>query len=167
LINNLYWTTASENNSNLFVVEKMGEDGEFIPIGDIFAAGNSVETKHYIFTDDKPYSGNNYYRLNQIDLNGNIQYSNIINVPVKTFDQILIFPNPFHENINIELSNRNITKVYTVQIFDLTANLLLSAKLPLTNISAIDLSNLNSGTYLMHVYSDNTLIFTSLIIKDL
>ena len=166
-INNLYWTTESENNSAEFVVEKMGEDGKFVSIGEITASGNSNEVKYYTFNDDNPFLGNNYYRLNQIDINGNNKYSDLINVPLETFDQVTIFPNPFLENINIVISSRKISTAYSVQIFDLSANLLLNVPLSFTNNSDIDLKNLNSGAYLLRVYSDNTLIFTTVIIKDL
>ena len=103
LTNTLFWTTASENNSALFIVEKMGEEGKFVPIGEITAAGNSTE-----------------------------------------------------------LSN-----LYSVQIFDLSANLLINAELSSTNTNKLNLSNLNSGTYLMRVFSDKNLIYSSVIIKNL
>ncbi len=165
LINTLYWSTASENNSALFVVEKMREDGKFSPIGEITAAGNSTELRQYTFVDDMPSSGNNYYRLNQIDLNGNNKYSDIINITAETHDQVVIYPNPFQENINI--INRNISNLYSVQIFDLSANLLFNVELASTNINEINLSNLNSGTYIMRVFSEGNLIYTTVIIKDL
>lgn len=167
LTNTLFWTTASENNSALFIVEKMGEDGKFVPIGEITAAGNSTELMQYTFVDDMPSSGNNYYRLNQMDLNGNTKYSDIINVTVETPDQVVIYPNPFQENINIDIINSNLSNLYSVQIFDLSANLLINAELSSTNTNKLNLSNLNSGTYLMRVFSDKNLIYSSVIIKDL
>ena len=167
LTNTLFWTTASENNSALFIVEKMGEDGKFVPIGEITAAGNSTELMQYTFVDDMPSSGNNYYRLNQMDLNGNTKYSDIINVTVETPDQVVIYPNPFQENINIDIINSNLSNLYSVQIFDLSANLLVNAELSSTNTNKLNLSNLNSGTYLMRVFSDKNLIYSSVIIKNL
>lgn len=167
LTNTLFWTTASENNSALFIVEKMGEHGKFVPIGEITAAGNSTELMQYTFVDDMPYSGNNYYRLNQMDLNGNTKYSDIINVTVKTHDQVAVYPNPFQENINIDIINTNLSNLYSVQIYDLSANLLVNAELSSTNTNKLNLSNLNSGTYLMRVFSGNNLIYSSVIIKDL
>ena len=121
----------------------------------------------YTFVDDMPSSGNNYYRLNQMDLNGNTKYSDIINVTVETPDQVVIYPNPFQENINIDIINSNLSNLYSVQIFDLSANLLVNAELSSTNTNKLNLSNLNSGTYLMRVFSDKNLIYSSVIIKDL
>ena len=145
----------------------MGEEGKFVPIGEITAAGNSTELMQYTFVDDMPSSGNNYYRLNQMDLNGNTKYSDIINVTVETPDQVVIYPNPFQENINIDIINSNLSNLYSVQIFDLSANLLINAELSSTNTNKLNLSNLNSGTYLMRVFSDKNLIYSSVIIKNL
>ena len=80
---------------------------------------------------------------------------------------MVIYPNPFQENINIDIINRNISNLYSVQIFDLSANLLFNVELASTNINEINLSNLNSGTYIMRVFSEGNLIYTTVIIKDL
>lgn len=73
----LDWLTASETNSAYFEVERYNETG-FDSIGFVSAAGNSIQTLSYHFTDLKPSSGWNYYRLKQVDLNGQVNYSGIV-----------------------------------------------------------------------------------------
>ena len=69
-INVLKWTTASENNSDVFEVE-WSVDGEYWGlIGDVKASGNSVELIDYHFTHKDYQKGFNYYRLVQIDYDG-------------------------------------------------------------------------------------------------
>lgn len=69
-INVLKWSTASENNSDIFEIE-WSIDGEYWrPIGDVKAAGNSTELIDYRFTHEDYQKGFNYYRLVQIDYDG-------------------------------------------------------------------------------------------------
>jgi hypothetical protein len=69
-INFLDWETASESNSDIFEIE-WSVDGEFWrPIGDVKAAGNSTESITYNFKHEDYQKGLNYYRLVQIDYNG-------------------------------------------------------------------------------------------------
>ena len=69
-INVLKWTTASENNSDVFEVE-WSVDGEYWRlIGDVKASGNSVGLIDYHFTHEDYQKSFNYYRLVQIDYDG-------------------------------------------------------------------------------------------------
>jgi len=47
----------------------------FDAIGTVKGAGNSNALKSYSFADVTPITGNDYYRLKQVDKNGNTQYS--------------------------------------------------------------------------------------------
>jgi hypothetical protein len=49
----LQWTTASEQNSDSFFIEKSTDGSNFIIIGSVAAAGNSTEVRKYSFTDSE------------------------------------------------------------------------------------------------------------------
>jgi hypothetical protein len=68
--NQLTWVTTSEQNSAHFNVLRSVDGNVFSSIGKINAAGNSVKEAMYSFTDEKPLSGTNYYRLSQVDKDG-------------------------------------------------------------------------------------------------
>ncbi len=76
----LNWTTASEQNSEVFNILSSSNGRNFKKIGSVSAAGNSNSTLIYTFKDDNPYAGNNYYKLQQVDKDGAVQYSKIIQV---------------------------------------------------------------------------------------
>jgi hypothetical protein len=121
-INNTYaqlnWTTTSDINNDHFDIERSGINSDFTLIGSVKATVSSTSTQQYIFNDLSPLDGTNFYRLKQIDLNGNPTYSNIATA---TFNLHLIdiFPNPAHkqlyvrnnsnfsngDNLTIQLSN--------------------------------------------------------------
>jgi hypothetical protein len=73
----LQWQTQQEQNSLSFIIERSSDGKEFTGIGQVAAAGNSSLVQSYSFTDETPRKGKNYYRLNQVDLDGRSNYSSI------------------------------------------------------------------------------------------
>jgi hypothetical protein len=105
--NQLQWITATELNSQKFVVEKRIDGGSFTYLSELPAAGNSNQLLTYGLSDANPVVGNNYYRLKIIDIDGSFTYSNIINIPVSDvvkngFNRV--YPNPTGDNLNVENS---------------------------------------------------------------
>ena len=69
--NNLKWSTASEHNSDYFSIER-SEDGEiWKSVGYKQSAGNSTQTINYFYNDSYLNKGIIYYRLKQVDFDGN------------------------------------------------------------------------------------------------
>lgn len=89
----LNWTTASETNSASFIVERSTDGQQFESIGTLKGAGTTHLQQSYMFWDEKPWPGRNYYRLQQVDFDGSSTYSKVIEV---TLDQgtFVVFPNP-------------------------------------------------------------------------
>lgn len=89
----LSWETANEQNSAFFLIERAGEDQNFIAIGQMEAAGYSFQAKSYSSIDPNPISGANYYRLKLVDLDGSFAYSQTVRVFMEQ-DMIDVVPNP-------------------------------------------------------------------------
>lgn len=87
----LMWTTSSEINNNFFTIERAGSDGNYIPIGRVDGHGTTSQPNEYHFTDTDPYTGVNYYRLKQVDYNGQFEYSpvRIVNTELESAFDIL------------------------------------------------------------------------------
>ena len=79
------WITASEINSDYFVIERSIDGVNFIPIGQTKGAGNSNQIIYYNFIDQTQTIETNYYRLKQFDLDGSYNYSNIISIESQDF----------------------------------------------------------------------------------
>lgn len=73
------WATATETNSNYFMVEYSFDGENFIPYKEVKAAGNSNIRRDYtcLFTEDVE-DNRPYFRLKQVDNNGKYKYSQII-----------------------------------------------------------------------------------------
>lgn len=75
---------------------------------------------------------------------------------ISTKKNILIYPNPAKTNINITLSNKNVESTF-LYIYDILGKLRKTQHL-VTNNSTIDISNLNSGTYIIKISDNNQLL---------
>ncbi len=102
----LKWKTATEVNNYGFQAQRKKEkvQSNWENIGFVEGHGNSNSTKEYSFTDENPPSGDIQYRLKQIDIDGNFEYSDVveveIGVPTK-FELFQNYPNPFNPTTNI------------------------------------------------------------------
>jgi len=68
--NLLQWATATENNNDYFVVDKMNEEGKFIPVGKVQGAGTTTHSSNYEWIDEDYSGSKNYYQLRQVDFDG-------------------------------------------------------------------------------------------------
>ncbi|MGB0431755.1 MAG: hypothetical protein ACPGLV_14875, partial [Bacteroidia bacterium] len=91
----LTWQTAMEINNDRFEIERLALGENWTPIGEIKGAGNSVDVLRYSFVDLNPVNGINYYRLKQVDFNGEFEYSNVLNVEfTPAIHDFSVYPNP-------------------------------------------------------------------------
>jgi len=78
----LTWTTITENNNDYFEIERTVDGKSYIKIGKVLGNGNSNEVNFYKFDDMTPVQGISYYRLKQVDLNGQFEYSGLVKANV-------------------------------------------------------------------------------------
>ena len=72
----LEWITATEENNKEFIIEKSNDGIDFIALGSVSArVGNGIHA--YEYKDNEVLGSLNYYRLKQVDQDGQFQYSSI------------------------------------------------------------------------------------------
>lgn len=100
----LDWTTNAEHNSEYFVVEHSVDGQQFNELGRKPAAGNSSIPTNYNYTDQNPEAGLNYYRLKQVDSDGNVSILGIRSITIAEYSgQMRLYPNPVaHQQLTIE-----------------------------------------------------------------
>jgi len=89
------------------VVERKNKEGAFGKIGFVKGNGTTSEYSTYSFIDSKLSEGNYSYRLKQIDLDGTISYSDVVDVTVelpRVFALEQNYPNPFNPATSIKYS---------------------------------------------------------------
>jgi len=99
----LRWKTATELNNFGFDIERSySRDGQFENIGFVEGNGNKSTETSYFFADDTAPDTEVFYRLRQIDRDGEENYSPIVAVSAGelTFD-MGNYPNPFNPSTTI------------------------------------------------------------------
>jgi hypothetical protein len=126
----LNWITQSELNNDYFGVERSADGLLFHEIGRVAGHGNSNVANHYQYFDEQALAGTSYYRLNQVDFNGD---SKIYPVKAVRCDdeqhEIIIYPNPNSGDFEISgLSEGNCIDVFDVLGKKVISTLSKSAK---------------------------------------
>ena len=123
----LQWATATEINNSHFIVEKLGENNKFYEIGRVEGNGDSKSRINYQSFDTEPIVGANYYRLKQVDFDGDFTYSRVIEVRFAKDGKVVeipigmeLYPNPVNTGeLTIKLQGFVNSEKTQVQIFDL------------------------------------------------
>lgn len=147
----LEWTTASEFNNEKFIVERSENAVDYIAISEVMGHGTSSETQEYHFVDENPLPGLNYYRLKQMDFDGNFVYSEMKTVDFEDMDDIAVFPTLVSETMHIEIPADNTEEGIQISIFNLQGGLLFSTKEKGSHLYDVPLTNLPNGHYLAQV----------------
>ncbi len=149
----LTWGTASEKNNEYFQVERSADGINYEVIGRAEGHGNSVTPVNYQFTDADPLSGVSYYRLLQVDFDGQSEFSKVISVENNVVQSALkVFPNPAQNVLNLN-AQKTITS-YTVM--DIRGAVLKSSVVK-NERAVVALNEMDGGIYLVNIqYADNT-----------
>ncbi|MBI4947468.1 MAG: PKD domain-containing protein [Bacteroidetes bacterium] len=74
----------------------------------------------------------------------------------KTEDNLLIFPNPSHDMINIQAEDENMLNGIEVKVFDMLGKLVnVTSGKPYANMMQLDFSNKNTGIYFLQIIKGN------------
>ncbi|MDX1908015.1 MAG: T9SS type A sorting domain-containing protein [Bacteroidia bacterium] len=118
--NRLEWFTATETNSGRFEVERSTDGVLYTKLGEVAGAGFSNSPRAYQFLDEKAIGEVFYYRLRQVDLDGEFSYSEVRQVRT-TADfgyLITLYPNPAVTDIFLTSTADNKTD-YQLTITDM------------------------------------------------
>jgi hypothetical protein len=102
----LDWATATELNTSHFVVERGSSLNDFQALGQVQAAGQADAPTLYAFEDQdiRELKGANvYYRLKQVDMNGEFTYSSTVEVELASTKKLSLqlYPNPVQHELNL------------------------------------------------------------------
>jgi hypothetical protein len=144
--NILDWETASETNNSRFELERSSDGLSFSTIASLDGNGSTTEVNTYEYPDNAPFQGMNYYRLKQVDLNGDSNYSSIIAIDRSPDGPPLhVFPNPANDVVHIESKE----KLASVTIFNAQGETVYSGR----NESFITFQPLATGVYTIRTTS--------------
>ena len=121
------WSTASERNSDVFVVEKSRDLESWTNVASLDAAGNSNVNLTYSIADENSWNGLAYYRLKQIDFNGSEKiYGPISSSCENGQNSMVVYPNPSKGAFTVEVLSTRSNVLSQLQIIDVTGKLIAS-----------------------------------------
>jgi hypothetical protein len=146
----LSWRTASEQNSDHFLIERSSDGELFTGIQQVEAQGYSTTETNYTAVDPDPLVGLAYYRIRQVDADGGIFFGPWAVVESKFRKRtIAVYPNP---NAGRSLWVQDAEPGSLLQLFDAAGNPALEKRLSETEIQLPDIA---AGLYLGAVTAPN------------
>lgn len=144
------WTSLSEHNSALYILERSGDGQTFQPIGTVEAAGESQHRIDYVYSDLMPLQGANYYRLKQIDLDGAYEHTPAVVVFFgKETAEPTVFPNPATDVVHVAFDMPMRGTAY-LQVVDVNGKVVRDSDLDLDSgpgTVGLRIQDLDAGTY--------------------
>ena len=155
----LKWSFSAANNVKGFYAEKSTDNKNWQELG---YAPYNVEATNYSAIDASPAAGINYYRIREEDIDGQVSYSSVKMITVSSTTGISIWPNPAKDVVNINYNGAGSdTKA---MIFDQLGRMISSTVLH-SGSNPVNVSNLSTGNYIVHVQSADGTVFNGKMIK--
>lgn len=145
----LTWATATERDNDYFAVERSTDGAAFRQIGRVEGNGTVQETRRFSFLDKTPAPGMNYYRLRQVDFDGQTEYSDVASVQFSTA-RFTIAPNPVTDRIYLSGPVETVTEI---RVWDAMGSLVQLLGSPIS-AAPIDVSGYPAGVYFLEIRYD-------------
>lgn len=154
--NLLQWSTASEQNSNSFEIQRSENGSDFSAIGKVAAAGNSNDVRNYQYTDNQLSSlvPTYYYRLRMIDIDGSFKYSPVIFIRNTVGGATTVYPNPARDQITINIADKGLINTQAL-LSDLNGKVLQRISLNQSS-TQVNIGNLIKGMYILKFTDGNS-----------
>ncbi len=166
----LRWQTISETNNAGFEIQRSSDGRNFQSLSFIEGKGNSFEQQEYSFEDKNLRKGQvYYYRLKQIDFDGQFEYSEVISAQLKGNSNAALFlPNPSDDGRTLLDYQASSEGRLNLSVFDMTGKQLLQQSHAVSegnNLFDLDFSRLGTGMFFIKMEQDTDTIYEKLILN--
>ena len=149
------WSTASELDNEYFQIDRNIDGANWEHVATIEGAGTVNHSINYSIIDNTPYSGISYYRLKQVDFNGDFEFSDIkvLKFSIALTAELTVVPNPTHSLITITGEENELSGIELYNIYGKEMN---PGTIDKENgLRTMDLSRLASGVYYLQSQSNS------------
>ncbi len=155
------WSTASEINNKYYDVERSNDGGAtWNIVSTIKSSGNnSSATKRYSIFDPRPSAGANFYRIKQVDLDGQYKHSKTVSVKINLDKTVAsVIANPFSSNISIDFLSKS-NQTVALNLFDATGKRITTERfaIPKGNSRKVldNVDMLQRGVYILNIVDES------------
>jgi hypothetical protein len=152
------WSTASESNNKVFFIEESDDAKNWSMVKSVEGAGNSTTQKNYSELISSKYANGSYFRLTQVDFNGNSErFSPIfVNCEESLTNEVSISPNPAIDFVNVSITSTEEMET-KLTLFSSNGQILFTKSVSLrkgANSISLNISDLPSGAYHLNIAND-------------
>ncbi|WP_324673335.1 lectin-like domain-containing protein [Hymenobacter sp. GOD-10R] len=162
----LNWATASEKDNDHFEVERSTDGANFSKVGQVQGKGTTSAASAYAHRDVRAArlgARTVYYRLRQVDTDGDSKYSNVETVQFATAKtSISLYPNPSAGSATLDLTELA-PGDYAIQMLDITGRVVREQKLAGAQEHVFDVQDLRQGSYIVRVRGGATNVTLPLV----
>jgi len=155
----LTWSTASELNNDHYIIQRSSNGQEFDQFGITPGVGTSQQINTYSYLDAELKSEAMYYRLKQVDFDGNYSYSKIIHLISNTsVVEFTATPNPVDSKLTVELNESAGSGTYLLKLTDMSGKVIWAQAVDKksTNLKLdIITKDMPRGLYYLSIVGDN------------
>jgi len=146
----LDWSTATETNNKEFTVQRSADALNFKTIVTLPGAGNSEYERQYEYIDKEPLTGDNYYRLTQVDDDGNTTIYDVTECNAGN-ENFVVYPNPSTGVFTITLPDDMLSAPDHIVVYNLLGQQVYNAYIFNTQTTKLDLNGLKPSVYILNV----------------
>lgn len=162
------WETGCEINNDYFIIEKSKDGLNWQSISTVLGNGNSFVPIKYNYIDKQGCIGTCFYRLTQVDYNGDSETFRPLSVssdkdPIFSID---VSPNPISDKVKVNFTSSE-SNEYDFKIISQKGELVYESKIigvKGENMFSLDLSYLTQGFYFF-IISDGEYYVKQKVIK--
>jgi hypothetical protein len=132
----LSWITAAEINNAYFVIEKSKDGILYTSLGSVRGMGTTSNLNSYSFIDQYPSTGMQYYRLKQIDFDGQINLAKTVAIRWQTKSDFNLYPNPSNGELFLKIPPMESKEKGMLYINRSDGSLIVSAEIIFDEISS-------------------------------
>lgn len=158
----IQWTTASEQNSDYFTLERSRDGYNWDVIATVNGAGTTNSTNKYEVTDNA--SSEVYYRLIQTDFDGTSEvFKPVLSNCNPSSNELKVYPNPTNGMFTVELIASESIGEATIFIQDISGKIIDERSINVlsgTNNINFEEKHLAPGTYIVSVHVKDKKIYT-------
>jgi hypothetical protein len=118
----LQWHTAAELNNDRFEIERSVNGVDFTQLGSVDGSGTTNRPNDYQFEDTNPVLSLVYYRLKQVDFDGEFEYSSLVPLDFTSGEsnsgQLTVSPNPINSGSFASFRSGDRTIIQSVTVYN-------------------------------------------------
>ncbi|WP_158281256.1 T9SS type A sorting domain-containing protein [Dyadobacter jejuensis] len=156
----LEWTTAEEELSKEFQIERSSNATDWSTIGVVPTTNQGVSLAEYQYYDYENVGGTTYYRLKILDIDGSYAYSRIRSVTDgPSVNKLTLFPNPISSSQQKLQFDNLPSELQKIELVSITGMVAYSIEKP--SAEGISMDGISKGFYIVNAVLQNGQVLSS------